>query len=216
MRTRARRRVAEWSVVRRGVPVVRVLSPPPPSPPHPPFFSRGTPRTGSLLLAEAEALRNKHRDATNAVSAVERQISDLEKKLATDYGPAQAFYKLSTECIEFKPGGEFSYELCPFDKADQKDKNGMSTSIGKWQGFGDDKHTTMKFDNGQHCWNAGARTLTVTLSCAAENKILGVEEPEVCKYAMRLETPAACKVEHLEAAKAELEYLTVPTAHDEL
>merc|ERR1711871_675004 len=141
---------------------------------------------------EAEALRNKFRDAENAVRDVERQISDLEKKLKADYGPGQVFYKLSTECADFKPGGEFSYELCPFDSARQLDKSGGSTSIGKWEGFGDDG-TTMKFGNGQHCWNAGARTLTVTLTCAAENRILGVEEPEVCKYAMRFETPAACK-----------------------
>ena len=36
------------------------------------------------------------------------------------------------------------------------------------------------------------------------------------KYAMRLETPAACKQEHHDAAKAELDALSVPMQHDEL
>ena len=102
-----------------------------------------------------------------------------------------SFEPLSRECVEFKPGGEFSYELCPFVDAKQKDSGGMATSIGKWEGFGEGGHTQMRFTNGQHCWNAGARTLTVALTCGAENKILGVEEPEVCKYAMRFETPAS-------------------------
>ena len=77
--------------------------------------------------------------------------------------------------------------------------------VGNWEGFGETgDYKTMKFGSGAHCWNAGARTLTVTLSCAKENRILGVEEPEVCKYAMRLETPAACYDEDAAAARADL------------
>ena len=160
-------------------------------------------------------MRTKHREASDAVSDVERKIRDLEQKTSTDYGPDGRWLHLQGECIEFKPGGEFSYELCPFNEAKQKDRNGIGTSIGKWESFADD-HTTMKFNNGQHCWNAGARTLTVSLTCATENKILGVEEPEVCKYAMRFETPAACTDEHLATAQADLTALSPDAVHDEL
>ena len=169
----------------------------------------------ACVCAAAEALRDKHRAAEDEVRAVEDQIRDLDGKINRDFGPAMRFEPLSRQCIEFKPGGEFSYELCPFVDAKQKDKSGGSTSIGKWEGFGKNGHAEMLFTNGQHCWSAGARTLTVSLSCASENKILGVEEPEVCKYTMRLQTPAACTEEHVAEAKRDFDALSVP-AHDEL
>jgi len=159
-------------------------------------------------------VRERHRVASDEVGDVERQIRDLEGKIGRDYGPGMRFEPLSHECIEFKPGGEFSYELCPFVDAKQKDKAGMATTIGRWEGFGEGGHTTMLFANGQHCWNAGARQLRVELTCAMENKILGVEEPEVCKYAMRLETPAACTEDHVAEAAADVAALA--PVHDEL
>ena len=147
---------------------------------------------------------------------LEMRVEDLEKKSKADYGPNGVFEKLSRECIDFQPGGEFSYELCPFKEAHQKDTSGSKTLVGRWEGFGEGgDYKTMRFANGQHCWNAGARTLTVALSCGAENKILGVEEPEVCKYAMRFETPAACTEADVAAAQRDLEQLAAPS-HDEL
>ena len=74
----------------------------------------------------------------------------------------------------------------------------------------------MRFSNGQHCWNGPARSLVVSLSCGPDNKILGVEEPEVCKYAMRLETPAACTDAHHAEAQADLELLSVSAGKEEL
>ena len=35
-----------------------------------------------------------------------------------------------------------------------------------------------------------------------------MEEPEVCKYAMRFETPAACTEAHKAAAQADLDLLS--------
>ena len=144
------------------------------------------------------------------------KLREKEEQIGRDFGPGMRFEPLAHECVEFKPGGEFSYELCPFKDAKQKDKNGGSTNIGTWVGFGEGGYTTMKFGNGQYCWNAGAREMTVTLTCAMENKILGVEEPEVCKYAMRFETPAACTDEHLATAQADLTALSPDAVHDEL
>ena len=175
--------------------------------------------TRACVCAEAEALRVKHRAANDEVRAVEDQIRDMDGKINRDFGPAMRFEPLSRQCIQFTPGGEFSYELCPFVDAKQKDtRNGGSTLIGKWEGFGANGHTEMLFTNGDRVWNAGARTLTVSLSCASENKILGVEEPEVGKYTMRLQTPAACTEEHVAEAKRDADALSLPAegAHDEL
>ena len=58
--------------------------------------------------AEAEALRAKHRELTDEIAKAEREISELEKKLADDYGGDARWLKLSSECFVFAPGGEFS------------------------------------------------------------------------------------------------------------
>lgn len=166
------------------------------------------------MCAEAEALRDKHRAATTEVSEIETKISEVEKRMGVDYGPGMLYEPLSRECFTFNSGGEWDYEFCPFKDAKQKGKGGGSTGLGSWQGFEDD-YTVMKFTNGQHCWNGPSRSLTVTLTCAAEHKIVAVDEPEVCKYDMRFETPAACTPAHATRAQADLDALS-PALHDEL
>ena len=162
-------------------------------------------------------MREKYRDASDAVRDLESKISDIDKRIAADYGPDMRFEALSRECIEFTPGGEWNYEICPFRDAKQKGKDGYpSTSIGTWEGFEEGGYGVMKFTNGQSCWNGPMRSLTVTLSCAEANKILSVDEPEVCKYAMRFQTPAACTAEHATEAQADLNALSGGSGHDEL
>eukprot|EP00965_Chrysotila_dentata_P209505 6185332-Pleurochrysis_carterae.AAC.1 len=54
--------------------------------------------------------------------------------------------------------------------------------------------------SGTPCWNGPVRSLSVSLSCAADNEILSVDEPEVCKYQMVFATPAVCTEEDVAAA----------------
>lgn len=57
-------------------------------------------------------------------------FSSLESVLETDFGPDTAFYPLYGECFEMSDR-KYTYQLCPFDKATQRDKNGGSeTSLG--------------------------------------------------------------------------------------
>ena len=71
-------------------------------------------------------MREKYRDASDAVRDLESKISDIDKRIAADYGPDMRFEALSRECIEFTPGGEWNYEICPFRDAKQKGKDGKS------------------------------------------------------------------------------------------
>ena len=93
--------------------------------------------------------------------------------------------------------------MCPFGQAKQKGSDGGSTSLGNWEGF-DHGHSVMKFTHGQHCWNGPARSLTVTMRCGGADAVLKVEEPEVCVYAMDMESPAACTDDDLRRAKDDL------------
>lgn len=44
----------------------------------------------------------------------------------------------------------------------------------------------------------------MSIECGEANKILTVDEPEVCKYAMKFVSPAACTDADLSAAEADV------------
>ena len=54
---------------------------------------------------------------------------------------------------------KYTYEVCPFDKASQKE-GAASTNLGSWQGL-EEGDTRMAFRNGAHCWQGPARSMTV-------------------------------------------------------
>lgn len=155
---------------------------------------------------EAERLRGVHRSLQGEVTELERKERDFEKDIGADYGPNMAFEALRHQCADFTPeGAPFTYEMCPFKDARQKP---TSVSVGSWVGFGEGGYTEMRFENGTPCWNGPSRSLTVSVECGEENKIISVDEPEVCKYTMRFTTPAACTEAHVEAAAQEVAAFT--------
>ena len=48
------------------------------------------------------------------------------------------------------------------------------------------------FTGGAKCWNGPERSANIVLSCAAEPKVLSVDEPNRCEYEYKFELPAAC------------------------
>jgi protein kinase C substrate 80K-H len=58
---------------------------------------------------------------------------------------------------------KYTYEVCPFEKASQKD-GASSTSLGTWAGF-EEVESKMAFKNGQGCWQGPSRTMTVSVCC---------------------------------------------------
>jgi len=55
---------------------------------------------------------------------------DIKKVLDQDLGPNAEYYSLMNECFDFTDR-EYTYTLCPFDRAAQRSKNGgAETSLG--------------------------------------------------------------------------------------
>uniref|UniRef100_A0A3Q3IVA3 Glucosidase 2 subunit beta n=1 Tax=Monopterus albus TaxID=43700 RepID=A0A3Q3IVA3_MONAL len=121
--------------------------------------------------------------------------SDLQKKLAIDYGTDWEFLFLSSQCYKLKVY-EYTYTLCPFNHVTQRNTAGTEVSLGKWgmwAGTPENQYSQMVYENGEPCWQGGSRSTTVTLTCGTETSLLSVKEPSKCQYITDFQTPVACQ-----------------------
>ncbi|XP_072232818.1 glucosidase 2 subunit beta-like isoform X1 [Leuresthes tenuis] len=143
--------------------------------------------------AEWEATNLKK--VEEAYETVSMEISDLQKKLAIDYGTDWEFLFLKSQCYKLKVY-QYTYTLCPFSQVTQKSSTGTEVSLGKWgmwSGPPKNHYTQMVYENGEPCWQGGSRTTTVTLTCGTETALQSVKEPSKCQYIMDFQTPVACQ-----------------------
>uniref|UniRef100_A0A671TNN1 Glucosidase 2 subunit beta n=1 Tax=Sparus aurata TaxID=8175 RepID=A0A671TNN1_SPAAU len=146
-----------------------------------------------LLSAEWEATNLKK--VEEAYETVNMEISDLQKKLALDYGTDWEFLFLNSQCYKLKVY-EYTYTLCPFNQVTQKSTAGTEVSLGKWgmwAGTPKNQYSQMVYENGEPCWQGGSRSTTVTLTCGTETALRSVKEPSKCQYIMDFQTPVACQ-----------------------
>ena len=71
----------------------------------------------------------------------------------------------------------------------------LSTKEGPDGALPERFYRTMRFAEGQQCWNGPPRSLTLAVTCGKETKLSKVSEPSRCEYEASLETPAACDEE---------------------
>uniref|UniRef100_A0A3P8UR48 Glucosidase 2 subunit beta n=1 Tax=Cynoglossus semilaevis TaxID=244447 RepID=A0A3P8UR48_CYNSE len=127
-----------------------------------------------LLMAADRAAKW---EATNlkkveeAYETVNMEISDLQQKLAIDYGTDWEFLFLNSQC----------YKLQVYE------------TWGMWAGEPKNQYSQMVYENGEPCWQGGSRTATVTLTCGTETALRSVKEPSKCQYIMDFQTPVACQ-----------------------
>ncbi|GIL71756.1 hypothetical protein Vretimale_812 [Volvox reticuliferus] len=153
--------------------------------------------------------------ARTAAFAAERQLQQLQKvreNIGTflnrpmDFGPDDIFLALANKCYSSYQT-RWTYEVCMFDKAVQKEGNSNSVTVGRWYGFSED-YKVMYFSGGDECWNVGPRSMTVYLSCGLDERLSDGEEPSTCAYSAKMTTPAVCtqaELEELQQQMANLE-----------
>jgi len=146
------------------------------------------------LVDAANVAREAFNEADRQVRDLVRELKNLEETQEKDLGPEEEFRVMEGECYEYTDR-EYTYKLCPFDKAIQKPKNGAGeTRLGQWGEWtaSEGRYSNMKYKDGQACWNGPARSTLVNLVCGVENQLLSVSEPNRCEYLMVLQTPAVC------------------------
>lgn len=141
---------------------------------------------------------------------MQSKVEEISSLLEQDYGPDEAYFAMRDVCytLDLK---QYTYEVCPFKEAKQKEKTGAATSLGRWAGLGqraqkaDAPTTTLNFEKGAHCWQGPARSATVLLLCGAAQQLTSVEEPSKCVYELTLETPLACHAEEIAQLQSRLD-----------
>jgi hypothetical protein len=150
--------------------------------------------------AEVDALEKEKDDLNSRRETIEKEVKTLLKDIGgreqKGLGRDGELYSLKDTCHEVT-AGKYTYEVCIFGKAAQKDKGskGAGTSLGRWIKAEYDEETgqrVLKWDQGAKCWNGPMRSATVFLTCGAENKVLSAEEPETCTYVLQMESYIAC------------------------
>ncbi|KAM9836487.1 glucosidase 2 subunit beta-like isoform 2-T2 [Aulostomus maculatus] len=126
--------------------------------------------------------------------SVNTEMSDLQRKLAIDYGTDWEFLYLNNQCYKLRVY-EYTYSLCPFNQVTQQNTAGTEVSLGKWGMWAGTKnlYSHMVYENGEPCWQGGSRSTTVTLTCGTETGLRSVKEPSKCQYIMDFQTPVACQ-----------------------
>ncbi|XP_042879152.1 glucosidase 2 subunit beta-like isoform X2 [Penaeus japonicus] len=147
------------------------------------------------LVDAANKAREDFDEADRRVRDLTRELRSLEETQEKDYGPEEEFRVMDGNCYEYTDR-EYTYRLCPFDKAIQKPKSGHGEirlgQWGEWTGPEDYKYSRMKYTNGQTCWNGPARSADVHIYCGVDTKLTGVTEPNRCEYLFEMTTPAVC------------------------
>eukprot|EP00339_Tiarina_fusa_P008974 CAMPEP_0117085172 /NCGR_PEP_ID=MMETSP0472-20121206/59904_1 /TAXON_ID=693140 ORGANISM="Tiarina fusus, Strain LIS" /NCGR_SAMPLE_ID=MMETSP0472 /ASSEMBLY_ACC=CAM_ASM_000603 /LENGTH=802 /DNA_ID=CAMNT_0004814379 /DNA_START=185 /DNA_END=2594 /DNA_ORIENTATION=- len=147
----------------------------------------------------ADALRKELDD-------LQRQKSDLESSIinalrevggrdGNELGPGGELFALADKCFDIT-AGKYTYEVCVFGKAAQKDKPGPGgTNLGQYTRMDMDDETgerVLYWEGGAKCWNGPKRSATVYVTCGAETTIISADEPETCKYVFEMESHIAC------------------------
>eukprot|EP01043_Picozoa_sp_COSAG02_P055212 COSAG02_NODE_6368_length_3621_cov_1.933844_6_plen_340_part_00 len=129
------------------------------------------------------------------------------------FGSDDAYYALKGQCYDIV-SGVFTYTVCPFGKSFQSEMRKKTKEweagkheilIGNWAGFDSAEPHTMIFSGGEKCSDTLSRSLRVAVTCGSETKITSEQEPSVCQYTMRMQSPAACDATTLAAANLDPE-----------
>ncbi|EPY49735.1 glucosidase II Gtb1 [Schizosaccharomyces cryophilus OY26] len=149
-----------------------------------------SPSIPATLLKTAEGgsyLERIHSD----LDAAEDELENLHKEQATLLEDLQEHHNGWDNLYRFMKGmktelkvGDYLYKILFFENVYQD-----SINLGS---FSEQSGNTLKYLNGQSCWNGPDRSATVVVDCGTENEIVSVLEAQKCEYTIKMKSPAAC------------------------
>ncbi|OEU09175.1 mannose 6-phosphate receptor domain-containing protein [Fragilariopsis cylindrus CCMP1102] len=149
-------------------------------------------------------LEKSKKSKEDEIKDINRSINDTWKEIGgidgNELGRDGEIWKIADKCFDIT-AGKYTYEVCLFGKALQKESSdkGGGTNLGQWTGIeyenddnGDASIRVMKWENGAKCWNGPKRSATVYMKCGIEHRIISANEPDTCRYVFEMESYLAC------------------------
>ena len=148
------------------------------------------------LVSAADNARATYREIEQKKRNLDNEVADLTKFFAVNLGTDNEFVPHYDKCYELTDR-EYTYKLCMFGKVTQKSKNGgRDTNLGTWgawNGPPNNQYSSMRYENGEKCWNGPSRSTIVSITCGVEDAVIAASEPNRCEYAMEFTTPVVCE-----------------------
>ncbi|GKY93357.1 hypothetical protein MPSEU_000303300 [Mayamaea pseudoterrestris] len=141
-------------------------------------------------------------DSVNAVEgdkkAIEDSIVELQASIGGDdpskFGVDGELHSVKDSCFSITTG-KYTYELCMFGQAKQKEGSSGGTDLGKWSEATVDAELgqrVWRWERGAKCWNGPQRSAHAYVTCGKDTTIVSADEPETCKYVFQIESFIAC------------------------
>ena len=156
----------------------------------------------AVLASQAKSKRDAYDVERRALEANDDKLRELRENIDRDYGPDDALISLQGLCFDQKIE-KYVYKACPFGEAKQ-DNTQLGRNSEGVRIDADGKTMTLKFADGDACWNGPKRSLTLTLKCGDKERLAAIEEPSRCEYVGVFYAPAACDDASVFALEREL------------
>jgi Glucosidase II beta subunit-like protein/Glucosidase II beta subunit-like len=148
------------------------------------------------ITKASTALSDKEAQKTKLDQDLRKAQELIEARDSGKYGPDGELYAIRDECFSVDEG-KYTYEVCMFKEAKQKDKGVKhgGTGLGTWtEASFDEKEgkRVWSWSGGAHCWNGPARSATAYVSCGETTQVLSADEPDTCRYVLEMKSPVAC------------------------
>lgn len=128
-----------------------------------------------------------HGAARRALEDRQKEVQELEAKIATDFDGGRAAYGLFAERCGEGRFEKYMYKICVFGDAHQG-----STKLGSWSGWDSDHAHAAVYEGGSRCTHGRKRSVRVTFECGEALKLEAIKEPSQCYYEATMAHPAAC------------------------
>ncbi|XP_005096829.1 glucosidase 2 subunit beta [Aplysia californica] len=145
------------------------------------------------LSRREQHLRSQGHDLqASYLRQAQTELSDYQRP---NYGPNGIFYALSKQCHTLT-SDQYKYEVCPFKSVTQTSDYRPPVSLGG-------QRSKVEMVEGQHviemtggegslCPAGRARMSKIVLLCGLRDEVISVSESELCLYAFKMSSPAAC------------------------
>ncbi|EPX70907.1 glucosidase II Gtb1 [Schizosaccharomyces octosporus yFS286] len=139
------------------------------------------------------------------LSVTEDELEELQKEQVILLEDLQEHHYSWDNLYRFLKGmtteltvGDYVYKIVFFENVLQN-----SINLGN---FVEQKGNTLRYSNGQSCWNGPDRSTKVVVECGTENEIVSVLEAQKCEYTIKMKSPAACSTSQFQASLLENDY----------